>query len=117
MADTGNNDKVKQILQTVRAVPEGSGATYGQIADLAGLPGRARLAGRSLRADFNGEPVPWHRILRADGKIAFPPGSEKAKEQRELLMAEGVMVKDNRVKLRNCQWQPDMATILFTLKY
>ena len=110
-------DKVRQILETVMVIPEGQVATYGQIADLAGLPGRARLVGSSLRDELDGVSVPWQRVLRADGKIAFPAGSAKAEEQRQRLVAEGVIVRNNRVTLKNCQWQPDMATILYTLKY
>jgi len=110
-------DKTRQILETVMVIPVGKVATYGQIADLAGLPGRARLVGSSLRSEFDGAEVPWQRVLRADGKIAFPSGSPKAEEQRQILIAEGVCVKNNRVSLADYRWQPDMATILSALKY
>ena len=110
-------DKTKQILETVMAIPEGNVATYGQIADFAGLPGRARLVGRTLKADLQGKVVPWQRVLRADGKIAFQAGSEMAEAQRQLLLSEGVVVVNYRVKLEIYQWQPDLETILYKLKY
>ncbi|MFT7009467.1 MAG: O6-methylguanine-DNA--protein-cysteine methyltransferase [Colwellia sp.] len=37
-----------QIWQTIQLIPQGKVACYGQIADLAGLPGRARLVGKAL---------------------------------------------------------------------
>ena len=42
------NPHYQQIWQTVQLIPRGKVACYGQIADLAGLPGRARLVGKAL---------------------------------------------------------------------
>ena len=91
------NDPVRRILQAVRAIPAGQVAGYGEVARRAGLPGRARLAARVLAA--NEDPaLPWHRVLRADGRIAFPEGSPGWREQCERLRAEGVRVEAGRVK-------------------
>ena len=91
------NDPVRRILQAVRAIPAGQVAGYGEVARRAGLPGRARLAARVLAG--NEDPaLPWHRVLRADGRIAFPEGSPGWREQCERLRAEGVRVEAGRVK-------------------
>ncbi len=67
-------DAAARILAAVRAIAPGQVAGYGEVARRAGLPGRARLAARVLAG--NDDPtLPWHRVLRADGRIAFPPGS------------------------------------------
>ncbi|MBU3020238.1 MGMT family protein [Aestuariibacter sp. A3R04] len=108
---------IARILNTVKVVPPGFVASYGQVADLSGLPGRARLVGKQLTNTFEGAAIPWHRIVRSDGKIAFPVGSEKAEEQRQRLIAEGVVVRNNRISMKRFQWQPDLAEILHTLKY
>lgn len=79
------------ILAAIRAIPAGEVAGYGQIAQRAGLPGRARLVARVLARGEHPD-LPWHRVLRADGKIAFPPGSTGFIEQRKRLLAEGVAV-------------------------
>lgn len=85
------------ILAAVRAVPRGQVAGYGEIARRAGLPGRARLVARILSA--GDEPgLPWHRVLRSDGRVAFPPGSEGFDEQVQRLRAEGVVVEGGRVR-------------------
>ena len=89
-----------RILAAVRAIPRGSVAGYGEVAALAGLPGRARLAARVLAR--NDDPsLPWHRVLRADGRIAFPAGSDQWHEQVRRLEAEGVAVRSGRVARRS----------------
>jgi methylated-DNA-protein-cysteine methyltransferase related protein len=105
----------QRIWQTVRLVPYGRVATYGQIADLAGLPGRARLVGKSLSCVPENMPIPWFKVLRSDGKIAFPPGSQLANLQVGLLQQEDIVVMNNRVKLTTYQWQPDLAEMLWKL--
>jgi|SRR5690606_32602308 methylated-DNA-protein-cysteine methyltransferase-like protein len=102
-----------RILAAIRDVPHGQVAGYGQIAHRAGLPGRARLVARILAR--SGDPdLPWHRILRSDGRIAFPPGSEGFCEQVCRLRAEGVAVENGRVRMRRADvdldallWGPD----------
>jgi methylated-DNA-protein-cysteine methyltransferase-like protein len=87
----------RQVLAAVRAVPPGQVAGYGEVARRAGLPGRARLVARILSA--GDEPgLPWHRVLRSDGRIAFPPGSPGFDEQVQRLRAEGVKVEGGRVR-------------------
>lgn len=116
-----HNIKHIKIWQTVQAIPEGKIACYGQIADLAGLPGRARLVGKALGAvpeqGWRGQIVPWYRVLNSQGKISFPPGSEHFERQKGLLQEEQVVVIGARVKLKEFQWQPDLAELLFVLEH
>src|SRR5690554_8078847 len=86
-----------RIRAAVRAIPRGQVAGYGEVARVAGLPGRARLVARVLAG--NGDPaLPWHRVLRSDGRIALEPGSAGWREQAQRLRAEGVEVMDGRVR-------------------
>ncbi|GAB2688436.1 MGMT family protein [Aliiglaciecola aliphaticivorans] len=112
-----NHQHYERIWNTVLQIPIGRVASYGQIADLAGLPGRARLVGKALGYAPDSLQVPWYRVLRSDGKIAFPAQSEKSNEQTGLLQQENVAVLSNRVKLKEFQWQPDLAELLFKLTY
>lgn len=107
----------ERIWQTVLAIPVGKVASYGQIADLAGLPGRARLVGKALGCAPDKLEVPWFRVLRADGKIAFPAGSEHANKQIGHLQEENVAVLKHRVNLKTFQWQPDLSELMFKLRY
>lgn len=87
----------QRILAAVRAIPAGEVAGYGEVARRAGLPGRARLVARILSA--GDEPgLPWHRVLRSDGRVAFPEGSAGFHEQVQRLRAEGVRVEAGRVR-------------------
>lgn len=107
----------QKIWQTVQCIPRGRVATYGQIADLAGLPGRARLVGKALGMVPDDIEVNWHRVLRSSGHIAFPAGSEQAGLQRGLLQEENIVVLNYRINLRLFQWRPDLAELLFKLNY
>ena len=85
----------QRILAAVRAIPAGDVAGYGEVARRAGLPGRARLVARILSAgDVPG--LPWHRVLRSDGRIAMAEGSAGWREQSQRLRAEGVVVEFDR---------------------
>ncbi|MCI2260182.1 MGMT family protein [Xanthomonas indica] len=88
-----------RILATIQAIPPGQVRGYGEVAMLAGLPGRARLVARLLGSNSDAA-LPWHRVLRSDGRIAFPEGSRGYREQCQRLRAEGVVVQGGRVKRR-----------------
>lgn len=80
-----------RIYRAVRKIPKGRVATYGDIAKLAGNPGRARQVGYALHALPQGSTVPWHRIINASGRISLPPEGGGL-DQRFRLMEEGVRV-------------------------
>ena len=89
----------ERILSAVAAIPRGSVLSYGAVAFRAGLPGRARLVARVLSQLPDGHDLPWHRVLRASGSIAFAPGSVDFERQRCLLEAEACTVSaQGRVK-------------------
>lgn len=110
-----------RIWQTVQLIPKGTVATYGQIADLAGLPGRARMVGKALgkapKNGWNNYSVPWFRVINSQGKISFPPDSEYFLKQKAWLQEEQVVVIGARIKLAEFQWQPDLAELLFKLEF
>jgi methylated-DNA-protein-cysteine methyltransferase-like protein len=110
-----------QIWKTVQLIPKGKVASYGQIADLAGLPGRARMVGKALgkvpKPGWQKKPVPWYRVINSQGKISFPVGSDNFEKQKGLLQDEQVVVIGARVKLSNFLWQPDLAELLHYLEF
>jgi methylated-DNA-protein-cysteine methyltransferase related protein len=81
----------------VCAIPRGRVSTYGAVARAAGLPGRARQAGRALKVAPRALNLPWHRVVGAGGRIAFAKSSREHLEQARRLRAEGVRVQDGRV--------------------
>lgn len=93
------------IYRMVREIPRGRVATYGQIAQLCGLFGRARQVGYALHALPPGSPVPWQRVLNARGALSLADAA--GGHQRLLLTAEGVdFDARGRVDLRRFQWRP-----------
>jgi len=93
------------IYSILSAIPRGRVTSYGQVAAFAKLPRSARLIGRVLRHLPPETTLPWHRVLRADGKIAFPPDSHNYRRQKRLLEREGVEVSRGKVDLRIFGWQ------------
>lgn len=101
-----------RIYAVVRQIPPGCVATYGQIADLAGLPGQARLVGYALyRVDGNSD-VPWHRVINAKGEISESPWRQGNDDlQRVLLEQEGIPFSTaGRVNLRDYRWDGQAET-------
>jgi methylated-DNA-protein-cysteine methyltransferase related protein len=99
MSDDANAVRDAAIVAAVAAIPRGRVASYGAIAARAGYPGRARLIGKVLGAAPDRRELPWHRVLRADGRIGMPEGSRGYREQVRRLRAEGVTVVDGRVPM------------------
>ena len=78
--------RIAEIIDRIRDIPPGHVQTYDDID-----PDAPRLVGRVLATTH--EDVPWHRVVRADGSIP------KGRRQRDLLLAEGVPMKGDRVDL------------------
>jgi methylated-DNA-protein-cysteine methyltransferase related protein len=100
-ASPEDNPAVQEIWAVVGAIPRGKVSTYGAVARVAGLPGRARLTGFALRISPPQMNLPWHRVVGAGGRIVFPRSSPQHREQARRLRAEGVAVKDGRVSRVN----------------
>jgi len=98
-ADEAGEIRARRIIEAVAAIPKGRVASYGAIAARAGYPGRARLIGKVLGEAPDRLQLPWHRVLRADGRIGIPAGTRGFREQCKRLKAEGVVVKDGRVPM------------------
>lgn len=94
------------VIRLIAAIPKGKVATYGQIAKLAGKPQGARGVSWILSSSTETHGLPWHRVLGAGGKIAFPPGSPWFARQKRFLKAEGVeFTEPGRVDLNVYGWK------------
>ena len=94
----------QRIYAVVRRIPRGRVATYGQVAELAGLEGRARQVGYALHNSPPG--LPWHRVINAQGTISARASSDWGELQRHLLEAEGVEFdRTGRVDLKRFRWR------------
>ena len=94
----------ERVWQVVASIPPGHVATYGQIAELAGEPRRARQVGRVLGALPEGSRLPWHRVVNASGRSSLPGAA--GEEQRRRLRVEGVRFAQGTLNLAQYRWQP-----------
>lgn len=97
LATGASHQGLQAIWKAVRAIPRGRVSSYGAVAKRAGLPGRARLVGHALKVAPPDLDLPWHRVVGAGGRIAFPKTSRHFAEQRKRLRAEGVELSRGRV--------------------
>ncbi|MFQ6005529.1 MAG: MGMT family protein [Woeseia sp.] len=108
-----SRQRIERIWATVHDIPEGSVASYGQVAEIAGIPRGARQVGHALRQLPAGSAVPWHRVIRSSGRIAFEPGSRAYKRQAERLMMEDVVILRGRIDMQKYRWRPDLDELLW----
>lgn len=96
------------IYATVQQIPKGRVATYGQVAECAGLPRQARLVGYALNALPARSSIPWHRVINSQGRISLRSDVGGADAvQRRRLEREGVRFSLHGViNLSEFRWQP-----------
>ncbi len=108
-----------QVYALVRCIPPGKVLSYGRVAEMLGVPHGAREVGWALSAlkrTRNEPPVPWHRVLNAQGRISIKGSPEAALEQRLRLEAEGVIFDErDMLDMSRYQWNPsppELAALL-----
>lgn len=88
------------VRAVVAATTPGEVLSYAQVARRAGRPGHARQVARALAGGDDEPDLPWHRVLRADGRIGLPRDSAGHAEQVARLRAEGHVVEQGRLRRR-----------------
>ena len=104
------SETYQRIWRTVATIPYGYVATYGQIAELAGIARGARQVGYALHQIPEGLELPWHRVINARGEISFPRASTNYRRQREQLHREGIVFVRGRIDLNVFGWRGELAT-------
>ena len=100
-----SKELAEQILAVVALIPYGKVASYGQVARLAGLPKHARLVGKVLGNMDDRSTLPWYRVVNSQGKIRTTIFTEHGQNlQAQLLLTEGVMVKNDKIDLKTYAW-------------
>ena len=102
-----------RIYAIVRQIPPGQVATYGQVAELAGLIGKPRLVGYALYRVDMADDIPWQRVINAKGEVSHSVlrnGTDYL--QRAILEEEGIEFNaKGRVDLKRYRWQPSVELI------
>ena len=105
-SETPTRELDERIWLTVSAIPRGRVATYGDVAERAGLPRGARRVGAALRRLPADSSVPWHRVVNASGRSSLPPGRRGADRQLTRLAGEGVLLgAGGKAVLARYRWE------------
>lgn len=94
---TRSHIRDEAFADTIRSIPRGKVASYGQVAAAAGYPRYHRAVARLLKTMIPGE-LPWQRVLGAGGEIKL--AGRAASEQRLRLRMEGVTFAGRRIDLK-----------------
>jgi len=97
------------IYAVVRKIPYGQVATYGQVAELAGLIGKPRVVGYALYRVTDTDAIPWHRVINAKGEVSRSPHRNGTDDlQQSLLEAEGIQFNARgKIDLQRYLWRAD----------
>ena len=85
----------EKMYEAVKLIPEGSVATYGQIAQAVGNPRLSRVVGYALHVNPQPGVIPCHRVVKQDGEVSSAFAFGGANRQVELLRAEGIGFLDD----------------------
>ena len=96
-------DEVYDLVQTI---PPGCVAGYGHVAAALGAPRKARHVGHALANLPPHSDVPWWRVLRSNGHLAYGGDPSRPLRQRRLLEDEGVQFCGDRVDIAAHRWEP-----------
>lgn len=99
------------VYQLTKKIPKGKVVTYGQLAALAGSPRGARAIGMCMRTNPYAPIVPCHRVVASDGSLTGYSAGEGVSTKKQMLLAEGVVFKGDKVDLSASRWQPEHETL------
>ena len=111
----------QRVYSVVRQIPAGRVAAYSDVASALGSPRAARQVGWALAALKRGEEdleeggpdaVPWQRVIRASGHIAFAGDPIRATLQRQMLEEEGVEFVGDAVQMGRFRWDPESVDLM-----
>ncbi|MFC5281978.1 MGMT family protein [Pedobacter alpinus] len=100
----------EQVYQVVRLIPEGKVTSYGAIAAYLGIKGSSRMVGYAMNgASLILPQIPAHRVVNRNGLLTGKFHFESPTKMEELLAAEGVIVKNDKIQnFKDHYWEPSL---------
>lgn len=96
-----------KVYEVVRQIPLGKVTSYGAIARAIGSPQSARMVGWAMNASHSLGDVPAHRVVNRNGLLSGKSHFGDSNAMEQLLEAEGVKIKENKVKdFQKHFWDP-----------
>jgi O-6-methylguanine DNA methyltransferase len=97
-------DFALEVYDAIKKIPDGKVLSYGHLAELAGRPNAARAVGNILHKNPWPKDVPCYKIVHSDGSLAPAFAFGGINRQRELLIADGIMVINNKIDMSQFEW-------------
>jgi len=95
----------QRIYATVRRIPRGRVASYGQIARLV-RGSTPRMVGYAMAALPGASRVPWHRVVNHRGEVSPRAAGDGALVQKALLEREGLVFnRSGRLDMARFGWK------------
>lgn len=102
-----NKDFFDQVYQVARLIPKGRVTSYGAIAKYLGAAKSSRIVGYAMNSSFSLKNVPAHRVVNRNGLLTGKMHFENPDKMQQLLEAEGIKVKDDKVQdFKSVFWDP-----------
>ena len=89
----------KQVYSVVQRIPVGRVATYGWVANKAGIK-NPRLVGTYLHKNPDPKTIPCHRVVNATGVCSAFYAFGGKKKQEEKLQREGIDIQNHHIDLQ-----------------
>lgn len=98
----------EKVYDVVRLIPKGRVTNYGAIAEAIGAKKAARMVGYAMNNAHSISPyIPAHRVLNRKGLLTGKNHFATPTQMEELLLKEGIKVKDNQVvNFEEIFWKP-----------
>ena len=98
------NSFTEAVYRTVKQIPQGKVATYGQIAKIIKNSQAARAVGSALHNNPDSKTIPCHRVVNQKGRLAPDFAGKGWQEHKRRLLRERVKFRDEKyVGLKKCQ--------------
>ena len=86
------------VYEVAKLIPEGRVTSYGAIAKYLGVARSARVVGWAMNGAVAQHDVPAHRVVNRSGLLTGKNHFATPDMMKELLEAEGVRVKEDKVQ-------------------
>jgi len=105
---------MQAVYDIVSRIPFGRVTSYGAIAAAVGYPNLSRMIGRIMKGSGNyKEKLPCHRVVNSQGFLSGKEGFGYSGQMQQLLEAEGIIIKNDKIiNRKDVFWYP-MKEIVF----
>ncbi|MFV0484606.1 MAG: MGMT family protein [Bacteroidales bacterium] len=100
-------DFFELVYDIVRRIPECRVTSYGAIAKALGMGRSSRMVGQAMKNNMGDDTVPAHRVVNRIGVLTGKHSFNPPERMEQLLAAEGVEVKNDKViRFKELFWDP-----------